>query len=249
MTLPAQNCNTVLHLTTLSSMESTMRRTLIIIGCLSLALLLTNASSAQIRNSRHDLSSTSTTAGPKSTNVNDVCVFCHTPHSNQATTLLWNRTASTATYKPYSSATMEQIVPQPGGASKNCLSCHDGTVAFNSIYNGPGSGSGTVPTFAGTGKIDTTGFGGMGTNLSNDHPVSIVYSTSQATDAHLRAPSLVNNHPSVSYGGVTLPLFGTSTADATVECTSCHDPHDNSNGTFLRVANTGSQMCFTCHNK
>lgn len=33
-----------------------------------------------------------------------------------------------------------------------------------------------------------------------------------------------------------------------VECASCHDPH-SSNATFLRVVNTSSTLCLTCHNK
>jgi predicted CXXCH cytochrome family protein len=47
----------------------------------------------------------------------------------------------------------------------------------------------------------------------------------------------------------------TLTGDATsgffqpfVECASCHDPH-SSNTTFLRVQNTQSAVCLTCHNK
>lgn len=211
-------------------------------------LLVAQVSDAQIRNSKHDLSSSSTTTGPKSTNLDEVCVFCHTPHSNQATTLLWNRTASTATYTVYSSPTMQAALPQPGGASKNCLSCHDGTVAFNSLINSPGSGAGTQPTVS-PARIDTTGFAGLGTVLSNDHPVSFVYATHQGTDSGLRAASLVNNRPVVSHGGVTLPLSGTTTADAKLECTTCHDPHLTTHGQFKRVANTASQICFTCHIK
>lgn len=212
------------------------------------SLLLVQVSIAQIRNSKHDLSSTSTTTGPKSTNLNETCIFCHTPHTNQTTTLLWNRNYSTATYATYSSATMEATVGQPSGGSKNCLSCHDGTVAFNSLINNVGSGVGTAPTMSAA-RIDTTGFGGLGTNLTNDHPVSFVYSTHQATDADLRAATTVSGKIVVTNAGVTLPLFGTSTANATMECTSCHDPHNTTNGLFLQVANTGSQMCFTCHNK
>ncbi len=33
-----------------------------------------------------------------------------------------------------------------------------------------------------------------------------------------------------------------------VECASCHDPH-SSNTTFLRIQNTQSAVCLTCHNK
>lgn len=47
----------------------------------------------------------------------------------------------------------------------------------------------------------------------------------------------------------------TLTGDATsgffqpfVECASCHDPH-SSNTTFLRIQNTQSAVCLTCHNK
>ena len=34
-----------------------------------------------------------------------------------------------------------------------------------------------------------------------------------------------------------------------VECASCHDPHTNANPTFLRVSNTGSGVCLSCHVK
>lgn len=33
-----------------------------------------------------------------------------------------------------------------------------------------------------------------------------------------------------------------------VECASCHDPH-SPNSTFLRIVNTGSSLCLTCHVK
>lgn len=34
-----------------------------------------------------------------------------------------------------------------------------------------------------------------------------------------------------------------------VECASCHDPHNTTNGTFLRRTNAGSGLCLTCHVK
>jgi len=34
-----------------------------------------------------------------------------------------------------------------------------------------------------------------------------------------------------------------------VECGSCHDPHSSVNNTFLRVSNTGSGVCLSCHVK
>jgi predicted CXXCH cytochrome family protein len=34
-----------------------------------------------------------------------------------------------------------------------------------------------------------------------------------------------------------------------VECASCHDPHSETNPTFLRISNNNSAVCLTCHNK
>lgn len=34
-----------------------------------------------------------------------------------------------------------------------------------------------------------------------------------------------------------------------VECASCHDPHNSTNPTFLRISNAQSAVCLTCHNK
>ena len=34
-----------------------------------------------------------------------------------------------------------------------------------------------------------------------------------------------------------------------VECASCHDPHNPVYGTFLRMSNAASAMCITCHSK
>lgn len=56
-------------------------------------------------------------------------------------------------------------------------------------------------------------------------------------------------------GGTTVYLDGgTSTIAATttqpfVECASCHDPHTDTQVTFLRTSNTGSSLCLACHTK
>lgn len=61
--------------------------------------------------------------------------------------------------------------------------------------------------------------------------------TREKTDMILyaRAPTLTNDATS----GQFQPF---------VECASCHDPH-SSNTTFLRIQNTQSAVCLTCHNK
>lgn len=233
-----------------------MKNSIILIVTL-LVIALAVTASAQIKNSKHDLSFGSTTTGPKTTTATytEVCVFCHTPHSKDNTSLLWNRTASTATYSVYSSPTMELTVPQPGAVSKNCLSCHDGTITFASIVNNPGTGAGTAPAFTAPGKMDTTTATvpqGLGTNLTNDHPVGFVYNTSRSTDGDLRAETVAGSKVTVQATSParTLPLYGTTAGTATLECGSCHNPHGETGvSMFLRASNSNSELCFTCHTK
>ncbi|VAX21827.1 Cytochrome c family protein [hydrothermal vent metagenome] len=73
-------------------------------------------------------------------NYAEVCVYCHTPHGSNSTinAPLWNRTNKTTTYTLYSKQlTSGQTPTQPGLNSLTCLSCHDGTVAIDSIINMP----------------------------------------------------------------------------------------------------------------
>jgi len=73
------------------------------------------------------------------TQQNQVCVFCHTPHgATIGVNPLWNRKISSAVYTTYTSAsldaeTIQGTLSQPGGSSKLCLSCHDGTLAIGNV--------------------------------------------------------------------------------------------------------------------
>ena len=114
-------------------------------------------SQAVIQGTAHDLSAVS---GGK------VCGFCHTPHRAIAQTPLWNHSLSTAVYKIYESSSLEADVGQPTGSSKLCLSCHDGTIALDQTVTGSSGGS----TFIEPGAAN------LGTDLSDDHPISIFWS-------------------------------------------------------------------------
>src|SRR4029077_11329544 len=90
---------------------------------------------ADVRNTKHNLSA----SGPgtlKATTETQVCVFCHTPHgATQGVTPLWNRQLSSQTHTAYTSSSLDAnaiqgSLDQPGGSSKLCLSCHDGTLAI-----------------------------------------------------------------------------------------------------------------------
>ncbi len=73
-----------------------------------------------------------------------VCVYCHTPHgaNTQIDAPLWNRTvAPDSVYEPYDRpTTLMRPMSVPGPTSLTCLSCHDGTIAIDSVLNMPGSG-------------------------------------------------------------------------------------------------------------
>lgn len=132
-----------------------MRRFLlaILISAASIFLSVSQAISAPntngITNTRHNLLVSYTTnpimlavVGTGYNNYGEVCVYCHTPHGAQTGSApLWNRTLPTSgNYTPYSSSTIDTNVGQPDGISLACLSCHDGTIAVDSIINKPGSG-------------------------------------------------------------------------------------------------------------
>lgn len=77
-------------------------------------------------------------------NYAEICVYCHTPHGANDTRNaipLWNRTINQSQYTIYDKPrTLDRPIGQPGPNSLTCLSCHDGTIAIDSIINMPGSG-------------------------------------------------------------------------------------------------------------
>ena len=93
------------------------------------------ASGGNIRFSKHNLS----VGGPgeiKAVSESQICIFCHTPHNaRRDIPYLWNRRDQTVSYIPYQSSTLFARVGQPTGASKLCLSCHDGTIALGAIVS------------------------------------------------------------------------------------------------------------------
>lgn len=197
----------------------------------ALATLLAAApAAAGIAASKHNLS----VGGPgsiKAASDARICVFCHTPHNASPIAPLWNRKGASATYTPYSSSTAKAGTGQPSGASLLCLSCHDGTTALGDTLGGSIAMAGGVTTLP-------AGNSRLGTDLSDDHPISIAYTAALAA---ARGGELAD--PATLTGKVRLDAAGR------LQCTSCHDAHDDSNGKFLVLANTASALCQTCHLK
>lgn len=184
-----------------------------------------------ILGSKHDL----TPVGPgpiRATQEREVCAFCHTPHHAISDTPLWNHTLSTATYTLYDSSTVKAQINQPTGSSKLCLSCHDGTVALGMVENRP------LPIEMQGGVVFMPpGRSNLDKDLSDDHPISFTYDTELASDnAELRDPATLTGRARPDHNGQ-------------MQCTSCHDPHDNRYGRFLVMDNFASALCVSCHNK
>jgi predicted CXXCH cytochrome family protein len=181
-----------------------------------------------IVHSKHNLS----VNGPgtvRASTESDICIFCHTPHNATGDGPLWNHQMSSAGYTPYKSSTLKATVGQPTGSSKLCLSCHDGTVALGVVNSRPAS-------IAMQSGVTTMPAGGtrIGTDLSAHHPVSFTYDAGLVTlNGELRDPKTLTQD---------VRLEGDQ-----MQCTSCHDAHNNQFGSFLVKDNTASALCQDCH--
>lgn len=197
-------------------------------------------------NTRHNLSASA--PNPiRAVSEQEVCVFCHTPHSSRTDAPLWNRSQSTANYTPYSGASLQAAPGQPNGSSKLCLSCHDGTIALGGVLNAPNTTGVSPIPMTGTdpqGRLPS-GTTLIGTNLGDDHPVSFVYDQAlQTADGELVNPLALT-------GAVQLHVGTTPGVRNTLQCATCHEPHTDQLPKFLRATPRGrtDNLCLTCHQK
>ncbi|MBI5075456.1 MAG: cytochrome c3 family protein [Nitrospirae bacterium] len=155
------------------------------------------------------------------------------------------------------------VVDQPGANSLTCLSCHDGVQGLGVTYKNGIVTSGFAMTanpgtlIGGANNLSYTGYatnpaymaggarpgynpaiGGLsGVDLTNDHPVGIVYTDAAPNIAGLAAVGAVP-------AALRLYNYGPG-ANNRVECGTCHDPHDQTNGSFLR--RPAADLCVDCH--
>jgi predicted CXXCH cytochrome family protein len=246
-----------------------VKRTLTMAGIALVAM--TSAAYAQntavIAGGPHDLTSGSALRNTNTSIAGQTCVFCHTPHGGANSIPLWNRSNPTGTtYQLYTSSTTDvtttgtAIAASVSGA---CMSCHDGTMAMDVLLNVNGLPFTPAVAFTrqatakatysatggGTNNLMSGGLPFIGSDLRNDHPVTIVYETARAVTPSEYVTQVVSG-PKITVGTSNpLPLFGASAGTATVECASCHNAHNNSLGNFLRKSNAGSAICTSCHIK
>ncbi len=172
------------------------------------------------------------------------CDGCHTPHNAEVLpgVPLWNGSETMTTFTMYSSATFQGAIDgQPSGASKLCLSCHDGA---NPSY------SWMDPASAFTAD-----------ELTGTHPISFVYDSALAAlDGGLKDPSAASTLGRT----ISEDLLD---AESKMQCNSCHDVHTSGVGENLlrgynfgreevrnpdgstREVHYGPELCRMCHMK
>jgi len=202
------------------------------------------------------------------------CTYCHTPHHAQSTLLLWNQKLSSNTFSwDVPATTAGTNFPQFSGltykgATAKCLSCHDGSVAvgdFN-LYNETGESQGTPNPFltfhiSGAAQIATaTG------SLAGNHPVAMPYPYQQQQNTYNGVTTGSGFIPAQWQSTPVSPVVlynddgsgditaGPVTGKSGMECSSCHDVHNDTavdNYLLLGTLNGSdtNYICLKCHIK
>lgn len=263
-----------------------MSRVSIVLTGVGFIVMAVSAMGGTIIGSRHDLTflnnrglgqDTGPMTGGTINDYRETCVYCHTPHNSGAAAPLWNRELPTSTgYQMYSSPNLDsKLPPSPDGISLACLSCHDGTVAVDSVTNPPqyheflDTGTHYKMSIEGEAASDSCGkchnrregaYGGLvgahdatvrylQKDLRDDHAISMPYPTMDI-DPGFNQPSIAKKD-----GGRAFPNGVQTFEGDKVQCASCHDIHNpdenNTQGRdpFLRASNRDSALCLTCHAK
>jgi len=201
-----------------------MRKGLVLLLCLATAPHALAAGS--IADTAHNLS-TSGKGEIKSNTEDRICIFCHTPHASAIDSPMWNRRSRG--YTNYESSTSDAVAGKNNGPSRLCLSCHDGTIALGDMVSGKRNRRGHKNDLR---ETFLKGRSNLGTDLSNDHPIAIIYDSELLfKDSGLRNPD-----------NVDLPLV-----ENEIQCTSCHDPHSDKIPPFLHKSTLNGELCTTCH--
>ncbi len=200
-------------------------------------------------------------ASPDAWNTSgELCRVCHVPHDHGVAGqrylngLLWNRDVSTETYTMYNNTWSASIdndqLTQPGGISKLCLSCHDGSVAIDRFDTYTGGGSSMTMENIYGGALDALMIpdGAVGAlDMRGTHPLSIRFDNTV---------DVLLNDPNATAMGTSGNIIDVLDLDQRVQCSSCHDVHNQESapGTnFLRVQQdipgNPSALCRTCHIK
>ncbi|MCP4900632.1 MAG: hypothetical protein GY906_27020 [bacterium] len=212
---------------------------------LTLSSLSTFAQQGSVVDTVHNLS----ISGPgaiRSTSEDEVCKFCHIPHTAVVATPLWGHALSNVQrYEVAAVRTDEDravYAPQPDGSSRLCLSCHDGTVALGDV-----AGEREPIRMAGSQMLVRGRGGYIGTDLSGSHPISFV-----VPESDISGPGGDRDIGTRPLSAIKDDFFVKLDEDGKMQCTSCHDPHRDENFRpgkvpHFWVKSTVEEVCLTCH--
>lgn len=226
-----------------------------------------------INGSFHDMNAV---IGPQQDDVlKRTCVFCHTPHNATTTSSgpLWNR-GDVASYGAYVWATpankgitFNQDDPLIG-PSRLCMSCHDGTIAYDS-HGSNGSMPGGI-VMGGTTETSSR----LVNDLTVTHPIGFKYgdalvrNTAISTELVMPTERFIStasanlgagfNTNSRGDMGTTGAVINDTLYQGYMTCATCHEVHNTNNvssdtgktyNLFLRAREENSAICLSCHVK
>lgn len=192
--------------------------------------VFTGGAAGSIKNTKHNLSSGSPVGNIKTSETTMICIFCHTSHAEKSFAPLWNRESGAPVYTLYDSSTLYSKPGQPDGTSKLCLSCHDGTIALGKVISRRNE---FAMLNSSLGRIPPGKRSNLGSDLSDDHPISFNPTLAVSASLELKHPAPGDR---VQYD-----------KENKIQCTTCHDPHDNQYRHFLTRSNQSAAICKTCH--
>lgn len=218
----------------------------------------------RILGSKHDLTALNQRAGVEAmagvaySDYGNACIYCHLPPEEEASATRpgqidgWNRIRPIAArYELYNSATLDSLPQRPNDISLLCLSCHDGTMAVDRVVHTPrawssGDDMSLHMRLSATDDLNSCGkchdgsvahdiaMKAIGTNLRDDHPISIRYA---GLDMDIAGFKTVDSPQGFDNG---VKLF-----EGNIECATCHDIHNPDSPMLLRT--DGEKLCVTCH--
>jgi len=190
------------------------------------------------------------------------CVYCHLPTDKKGADAEalgaipgWNRfrPAVDTAYDLYDSRTLNNKVKTPSSISLLCLSCHDGTLSVDMTVFKPDTWNKSEDAalhlrLNGGNSLMNCGkchngvaahsieIKHIGTDLQNDHPISMEYAGLNSKDTDFRPVD-------TAYGFNN----GVKIYDNKVECATCHNVHNPDVNLLLRTG--AERLCETCHIK
>lgn len=204
-------------------------------------------------NNPHNLSSlSSNSVRAMDGETTEICVFCHTPHGATPQTPLWSRPdpVRMGSFTTYNSTILDasgvfaiagiaesqygvNLPPgeeYPNGATKLCLSCHDGVTSIGVLANGQSiamtSDTITSPTMywdplnPGAGTLLSPGM-----DFSKSHPVSFVYDAVVVPQINALKTDLGGGDEYKLPAAASRIKLESRAGKTWMQCTSCHEPH------------------------